>query len=424
MCQVEKKKGSIDKTSIFYLVAAICGVITGYCSLPFLNETAVATSEVFINLLKFVSLPIIFLSILSTASGMESIEEIKFLGKKVIKYTLLTTVIAATVGLAVFVAIDPVKLVVSPTIENGGAAPEMKISYLQHVINVIPSNIVKPFVDNNVIGVMFIAITLSLSILALPAANRKILHDFFASLYAAIMKLTTFLVRLMPIAVWAFTALFFRDLANGLEIKSLALYLLCVLLANLIQAIVVLPSLLKYKQVSPVGLFKAMLPALSVAFFTKSSSAAVPMAIKCAEERAGVSKKIASFTLPLCTTINMNGCAAFILITVLFVSMSHGLVVSGPEMLLWIIVSTVAAVGNAGVPMGCFFLSSAILAAMNVPLHMMGVILPFYALIDMLESAINVWSDSSVVAIVNKELNPQEKLETNEAIDEFELKKA
>ncbi len=423
MCQVEKKKGSIDKTSVFYLVAAICGVITGYCSIPFLNETAAATSEVFINLLKLVSLPIIFLSILSTASGMESIEEIKFLGKRVIKYTLLTTVIAAAVGLAVFVAIDPVKLVVSPAMENG-AAPEMKISYLQHVINVIPSNIVKPFVDNNVIGVMFIAIALSLSILALPAANRKILHDFFASLYAAIMKLTTFLVRLMPIAVWAFTALFFRDLANGLEITSLALYLLCVLLANLIQAIVVLPSLLKYKQVSPVGLFKAMLPALSVAFFTKSSSAAVPMAIKCAEERAEVSKKIASFTFPLCTTINMNGCAAFILITVLFVSMSNGLVISGPEMLLWIIVSTVAAVGNAGVPMGCFFLSSAILAAMNVPLHMMGIILPFYALIDMLESAINVWSDSSVVAIVNKELNPQEKLESGEAIDEFELKKA
>lgn len=413
MCAVEhNNNSSFDKTSIFYVVAAIAGVLTGYCSIPALTETAAAASEIFINLLKFVSLPIIFLSIISTASGMESVDEIKFIGKKVIKYTLMTTVMAATVGLGVFVVVDPVRTIVEGAI---GTPPEMTTSYLRYVIQVIPSNIVKPFVENNVIGVMFIAITLSLSILALPLNNRKILHDFFSSLYAAIMKLTAFLVKLMPIAVWAFTALFFRDLQQGLEVKSLALYLLCVVLANLVQAIIVLPTLLKVKKLSPIALFKAMLPALSIAFFTKSSAAAVPMAIKCAQENAGMSKKISSFSLPLCTTINMNGCAAFILITVLFVSMSNGIVISGAEMVMWIFIASIAAVGNAGVPMGCFFLSSAILAAMNVPLHMMGVILPFYALIDMLESAINVWSDSTVVAIVNSELKLDDKKIPSEA---------
>jgi Na+/H+-dicarboxylate symporter len=99
----------------------------------------------------------------------------------------------------------------------------------------------------------------------------------------------------------------------------------------------------------------------------------------------------------------MNGCAAFILTTVLFVSMSNGVPYTLFEMILWIFIATIAALGNAGVPMGCYFLSSALLAAMNVPLPILGVILPFYSLIDMLETSINVWSDACVTAIVDKE---------------------
>jgi Na+/H+-dicarboxylate symporter len=216
----------------------------------------------------------------------------------------------------------------------------------------------------------------------------------------------------MPIAVLAFVILFVRDLRGGLEVKSLALYLSCVLAANLIQATIVLPSFLKVKQISPIQLFRGMLPALSVAFFSKSSNAALPMAMKCAEENVNVSRKVASFSLPLCTTINMNACAAFILITVLFVSMSHGTTYTPFEFFLWIIIATVAAVGNAGVPMGCYFIASAFLAAMNVPLNILGIILPFYSLIDMLESAINVWSDSCVTAVVQQDLNRGEEAES------------
>jgi len=106
----------------------------------------------------------------------------------------------------------------------------------------------------------------------------------------------------------------------------------------------------------------------------------------------------------------MNACAAFILTTVLFVSMSNGVVYSPLEMIMWIFVATIAAIGNAGVPMGCYFLSSAFLAAMNVPLNILGVILPFYTLIDMLESAINVWSDSCVATVVYKELSKSEEI--------------
>ena len=405
----------IDTNSQYYLVAICCGLLAGYLNIGFLNSTASVLSAIFMNLLKLVSLPIIFLSILSTASGMESIDEIKHLGKRVIKYTLLTTVIAAALALAIFLIIDPVRSTMHVPEASAQVQEALKTSYFTYLMQTIPSNIVKPFSENNVIGVMFIAIALSLSILSLPNQHRSTLHTFFSSLYAAIMKMTTFIVRLMPIAVWAFTTLFFTDLRAGLEIKSLALYLICVVLANILQATIVLPTILKLKGVPPVALFRQMLPALSVAFFTKSSAATLPTAIKCAEERAHISKKVAGFSLPLCTTINMNGCAAFILTTVLFVSMSNGFAFSLPEMVMWIFVATIAAVGNAGVPMGCFFLSSAFLAAMNVPLNILGVILPFYTFIDMIETAINVWSDSCVTAIVEKEVSVPEVVVLNQA---------
>ncbi|MBA2367599.1 MAG: dicarboxylate/amino acid:cation symporter [Candidatus Protochlamydia sp.] len=404
MCTHVKRK---INPNLFFAIAVLLGVCTGYYLLDsfIVMKTAETVSQVFINLLKLVSLPIIFLSIVSTASGMENLQEIKQLGQKVVKYTLLTTVIAATVALVLFIAIDPVRGQLAPDVGSQETAPQT--SYLSFFIQIVPSNIVQPFSENNVIGVLFLALLLSFAVVSLPSQHRTVLHSFFSSIYAAIIAITRWIVAAMPIAIWAFITLFMRDLKQGLDIKSLALYLTVVVAANLIQAFGVLPLLLKIKKISPYKMVKGMYPALSVAFFTKSSAAALPTAMQCAEENIGISRKVASFSLPLCTTINMNACAAFILTTVLFVSMSQGMTYTLPEMGLWIILATIAAIGNAGVPMGCYFLASAFLAAMNVPLNILGVILPFYTMIDMLESAINVWSDSCVTAVVDQEVKQE-----------------
>jgi Na+/H+-dicarboxylate symporter len=407
MIDQTSKPSILSNTGLLFALAIVCGLATGYFNNAAVNSVAHGVSDIFINLLKLVSLPIIFLSIVSTASGMENARELKTLGQKVLKYTLLTTVMAATIALILFVVIDPVRTHIQDVAAENAQTLKPQGSYLKYIQQLIPSNIVRPFSENNVIGVLIIALMLSLAIIALPSENRKVLHTFFSSLYAAIMKITTWIVRIMPIAIWAFITLFIHDLHEGIEIESLALYLGAVVAANLIQGFIVLPLLLKFKKISPLRTAKGMLPALSVAFFTKSSNAALPMAMKCAEERVGVSRRVASFSLPLCTTINMNGCAAFILITVLFVSMSNGVTFSPAEMILWIFLSTIAAVGNAGVPMGCYFLSGAFLAAMNVPLNILGIILPFYTIIDMIETALNVWSDSCVATIVDREVSPQ-----------------
>lgn len=390
-------------------IATIIGLITGYLNIPGLNGLADVIAQIFINLLKLVSLPIIFLSILSTASRMEGMREVRSLGVRIGKYTLATTMIAATVALFLFVVIDPVNMATKEQAVMVTATANAT-SYWEYLINTIPSNIIQPFIDNNVIGVLLLALALSLAIITLPSENRKVLHSFFSSLYAAVMKITTWLIAIMPVAIWAFITLFIHDLRGGLEVSSIAWYLVVVIAANLIQAFVVLPLFLKSKGLSPIKIAKGMYPALSVAFFSKSSSGALPMTMKCVQENVGVSPKIANFTLPMCTTMNMNGCAAFILATVLFVSMSHGVTYTGFEMAAWILIATIAAIGNAGVPMGCYFLTSALLAAMNVPLNILAIILPFYTFIDMLETSINVWSDSCVAVMVADDVKQQPDL--------------
>jgi Na+/H+-dicarboxylate symporters len=398
------------RSGLYLSIAIALGILLGLWGHPMVITTSEIISKVFVNFLKLVSLPIVFLSIVSTASGMEGIHQIKQLGKRVLFYTILTTMIAATVAMILFMIIQPVHMHNAVAVATESAPTGM--NYVEYLIQIIPSNIIQPFYENHVIGVLFLAVVFSFAILTIPSEGRKTLHSVFHSLYQAVMKLCGVLIDVIPVAIFAFIVLFVRDLNEGLEVQSLAWYLLCVLLANLIQAFIVLPIILKWRNVSPVQLFKAMYPALSAAFFTKSSAAALPIAIKVAQERANISERVANFSLPLCTTINMNACAAFIYITVLFVSMSQGVTYTFVEMCIWIFLATLAAIGNAGVPMGCFFLSSAILASMNVPLYIMGVILPFYSLIDMLESAINVWSDACVTACVQNDTSRSEALAT------------
>ena len=141
-----------------------------------------------------------------------------------------------------------------------------------------------------------------------------------------------------------------------------------------------------------------------MALFTKSSAATLPVTLQSAENRLGVNPKVSRFVLPICTTINMNGCAAFILVSSLFVMQNGGIHLSIWAMLLWVLISVIAAVGNAGVPMGCFFLTVSLMTGIGAPVAVMGLVLPIYTIIDMVETAENVWSDSCVCSMVDKDL--------------------
>ena len=175
---------------------------------------------------------------------------------------------------------------------------------------------------------------------------------------------------------------------------------------NLLQMFVVLPIFLLLSGINPIKTFSGMMPAVLMAFFTKSSAATLPVTMENSEQRLGVDKKVSRFVLPLCTTINMNGCAAFILCTSLFVMQNNGMPLSFTTMLVWLLISVISAVGNAGVPMGCYFLTLSLMSGIGADISIMGIILPIYTIIDMVETSENVWSDSCVCAITNRKMMP------------------
>ena len=393
---------SILKSKFFLILSAIVlGLLTGYMSNPMMLEVADISSQIFIRGLKLVSLPILFLSIMSTISGIGSIKEFKRMGSTVVKLTVGTTLIAATVAMCIFLIAKPAEnLKLDPTMVAEAAVNTG--SYKDHIVNLVPSNIVAPFSNGDVVGIVMVAFLFSIACFSIPQENRKTLNKFFSSMFMMTMQVAKYILYLTPIAVWAMCALLVNDIRAGAELQGVFTYVYSVVAANLVQGMLILPLLLMWNKIPVRKFFAAMLPALTTAFFTKSSAAALPETLRCAQQNAGLSKKVSNFSIPLCATINMNACAAFILITVMTVATSYGHQFSGVELVVWIFLATIAAIGNAGVPMGCYFMASAYITSMNLPLHFMSLILPFYLILDMLETAINVWSDACVTAVADK----------------------
>lgn len=384
-----------QRSYIWMLIAIVLAFVAGWWQFSFFIALSDVGSEIFVRLLKLISLPLISLSLLATMSSVG--ESLSTLGRRIVTYTILTTTIAATIAFLLYESIGPTLILSEETVE----VPE-SVSYLEEFVKMIPDNLVQPFLEGNVVSIMLLSLLIGFGIAKLPKAQREPLSALLQSLFTMMMQITRWIVALMPFAMWAFLTAFIVELRNdGLAFSQLGWYLTTIVSANLLQALVVLPLFLLLNKISPFQVFSRMLPALSFAFFSKSSSAALPVAIDCAEKKLQVNSTVARFSFPLCTSINMNACAAFILITVFFVAQSYGLQFDLWEKIAWIGIATVAAIGNAGVPMGCFFIASALLTAMNIPLTLMGVILPFYALLDMLESAINIWSDACVTVVVN-----------------------
>lgn len=386
--------------NLFLLLALLLGGILGSVSFPFVHRLAQVVSDLFLNIFKLISLPMIFFAIISTLTQIKSLRKTTLLLRKIFKYTLTTTFIAATVGLLLFLSVRPM-IKVPPTT----APPPILEHYSSFLMQIIPQNIIQPFLANNILGVAFIATLLSVSIIRLPEQQGEILRNFFRALFDALLKGVEILVLIMPIGIFAFTILFVeRLIEERAQIQHLLFYGGCVIGANLVQGFIILPLILKLKGHSSKQIARCMMPALTMAFFSKSSTVTLPLTLDCAKNRLGLSDKLANFSFPLCSVINMNGCAAFILITVLFVCTSYGVTFTLWEMVPWIFLSTIAAIGNVGVPMGCFFLTMAFLMGMGVPLEIMGAIFPLYSLFDMVETTLNVWSDICITTMVDKEM--------------------
>lgn len=394
------------KQMLVWIGALIVGAILGLLQNSGIDNTANFIAAIYVRLFQLLAVPTIVLAVTTTLATLGSGPDAGRIFRHTIMYTLLTTFVAALVGLFLYVIIAPGNMVISAA-ETGSqlSADTTQLSYTDHLLSVIPNNIVKPFLDGNVLSLLLLAAAVGIALSQMTdTPHKKSVVNFLLGIQEILFMLIRGLIWTLPIGILAFAAQLSSQLSAGVIADSLGKYVAVVLGGNLLQFFVVLPVFLLLRGLNPIRVMTKMTPAIMMALFTKSSAATLPVTMQTAEGRLGVKSQISRFVLPICTTINMNGCAAFILVTSLFVMQQGGIELTWTTMLTWVLISVVSAIGNAGVPMGCYFLTLSLMSGINAPIAVLGIILPIYTIIDMVETAVNVWSDSCVCAMTDHDL--------------------
>ena len=399
------------KQFTLWMSALILGTILGALNISALNDFFNFIAGIYTRLFKFVAVPTIALAVTTTLALLGAKKNTGKIFMHTIVWTLLTTIAAAAVGGLLYKLVAPGNLP-AELVKRGQADVPVdlgKFSYYDHLLSVVPDNVLTPVLSGNVLSILLVAAAVGMALAVLrESENIRILTKAIEGLQELLFALIRALVWALPLGIVAFAAQLSAQMSAGVIVGALGKYVAVVLGGNVLQFFVVLPLFLLAKGLNPVKVFRNMLPAVLMALFTKSSAATLPVTVASAENNMKAKPEVARFILPVCCTINMNGCAAFVLVTSLFVMQNNGVVLTLPLVLLWMLIAVVSAIGNAGVPMGCYFLTLSLVSGMGNAVGILGIILPIYTIIDMIETAVNVWSDSCVCAMVDKSIKAEE----------------
>lgn len=391
-----------------WLGALVVGTVLGMLGVGWIDSVTNFVATIYTRLFQFVAIPTIALAVTTTLARFGTQKDTGRIFRHTLTYTLLTTAAAAAVGMLLYRFIAPDNLPLD-AIQGDTGIDSVKqelgdASYMDYIIGIVPDNVLRPLVEGNVLSLLLIAVAVGIALARMPESDSKrTLMNGLNGLQNLVSTLIHWLIDILPIGIIAFAAQLSAEITAGTVVTSIGKYVAVILGGNLLQFCVVLPLFLMARGLNPIRVARAMTPAVLMALFTKSSAATLPVTIQSAEERLGVDSRVARFVLPICTTINMNGCAAFIFVTSLFVMQNGGVEITWGTMIMWLFISVVAAIGNAGVPMGCYFLTLSLMSGVGAPIAIMGIILPVFTVLDMIETAENVWSDSCVAAMTDRD---------------------
>ncbi len=391
-----------------WLGALVIGTVLGMLGVEWIDSVTNFVATIYTRLFQFVAIPTIAIAVTTTLARFGTQKDTGRIFRHTLTYTLLTTVAAAAVGMLLYRFIAPDNLPLD-AIQGDTGIDSVKqelgdASYIDYIIGIVPDNVLRPLVEGNVLSLLLIAVAVGIALARMPETDSKrTLMNGLNGLQNLVSTLIHWLIDILPIGIIAFAAQLSAEITAGTVVTSIGKYVAVILGGNLLQFCVVLPLFLMARGLNPIRVARAMTPAVLMALFTKSSAATLPVTIQSAEERLGVDSRVARFVLPICTTINMNGCAAFIFVTSLFVMQNGGVEITWGTMIMWLFISVVAAIGNAGVPMGCYFLTLSLMSGVGAPIAIMGIILPVFTVLDMIETAENVWSDSCVAAMTDRD---------------------
>jgi len=399
-----KKKLSLP---IQILIALVLGVIVGLiCSFipggpDFTANYLKPFGTIFVNLLKFLVVPVVLLSMIQGIMSMGDMKKVGSVGWKTVAFFLCTTAIACVIGLVVANIFKAAGLFPTLALEEGATwEGASSANFMDTLVNIFPSNMWTSFSTANMLQVIVIALFLGGSILA-AGEKSKLVRDFVDSAYAVIEKLMTFIISLSPIGV--FTMMSWVVATQGASIiGSLALVLLCAYIAYIIHAVAVYSVAAKaFGKVGPITFFKGAFSAMIFAFTSTSSAATLPVSKECADN-LGADKDIAAFVLPLGSTINMDGTAIYQCVATVFLATCVGMNLTIVQMVTVVVTATLASIGTAGVSGAGMIMLAMVLEAMGIPVDMIMIIYGVDRLFDMGRTCLNVTGDISCSLAVSQ----------------------
>lgn len=382
------------------LIGLILGVVAGLAlagSTKFIATWITPFGTIFINLIRMVIVPLVFASLLVGAASVGDIKKLGRMGGKTVGYYLVTTAFAVTLGLVLGNLIDPG---IGLTIPEGAQyAPGTPVPASQVIINLFPNNPLNALVTGSMLQIIVFALFIGIGA-TLVGEKAKPVIAFFDGLAEITYKIVGIVMIVAPIGVFALITPVVA--ANGPAVLLpllkiiIAVYIGCFLHAGVIYSLAVRTL----GNMSPVKFFKGMFPAMVVAFTTCSSSATLPISMKCAEENLGVSKEVASFVQPLGATINMDGTALYQGICALFVAQVYGIDLSVGQQVTVILTATLASIGTAGVPSAGLIMLTMVLQSIGLPLEAVALVAGVDRILDMIRTTVNITGDASAAVIV------------------------
>ncbi|ASK77678.1 dicarboxylate/amino acid:cation symporter [Paraphotobacterium marinum] len=357
---------------------------------------------IFVASLKMLVVPLVFVSLVCGTSNLKDIKSLGRLGSKTLLLYILTTAVAITIALLMAIIFKPgvgadLK---SSSVFKSEAAPELGEVF----INMFPTNPINAMAQGNTLQIIVFAILFGIAVSAAGNHGERA-RSAFEDLNEIIMKLVTILMLVAPYGVFFLMAKLFSTIGLS-AIYNLISYFLLVAITLIIHALLTYSIILKsFTGLSPITFFKKMEDALLFAFSTSSSNATLPVTMETTTHRMGASNKVASFTVPLGATINMDGTAIMQGVATVFISQAFNIDLSLTDYLMVIVTATLASIGTAGVPGVGLIMLAMVLNQVGLPVEGIALIMGVDRLLDMMRTAVNITGDSVVTCIVAKSEN-------------------
>lgn len=383
----------------------ILGIILGIAFGTFLPEIALkqqVIGQVFISFLKMLVVPLVFCSIYIAIMGLGSLNDLKTIGLRTISLYLLTTALAvllAIIVMNIYPIGDPTPL---EGLEYAKASEIAPFSLQAMILSFIPTNIFNSLSEGSMMQIIVFSILFAIASMHLHADRQALMLDFFTGVTNAMLTMAEWIIKLTPIGVFSLISYVIADQGAGV-ILELWKYVLMVLVVLVIHAVITLPLVLSlFGRVNPFKYLSAIREAPIMAFSTASSAATLPVSMRIAEDVGGISKKHASFVLPLGATVSMDGTAAYLTVAVLYISHLAGVDLSFMEQVLLGITVVALSVGVAALPSASLVMMVVILNQIGLPVEYIALIVAVDRILDMARTSLNVTSDLVVVKIIDQ----------------------